>query len=677
MRTSRLLVALVLAVGCGDSGPTDCPDAEARLGHRVCAHRIGDSAIWEALAAEVSPVDQVRTTRYLLPARGDARLPLVFEDQTAGYDGHYPFLRQAFGDRFAALTLDEYVELITDPARRELFAGGITEYLVGDGGRAYGYFVWDTQDEAGTITCADFQRVHAALAAGFDLAPLVAVPTTGLQRQVLAGCDLPSHDPSTALDYEVYSQGTGYGTIRRYTLDELATATAAAAFGFQDILVLDEAPFDIETIISGAITGTRQGELSHLNVRSAARGTPNCYVKHAHSLLESWEGQLVRIDCDPRELRVAPATTAEAEAWWASLRPTPVAVPTPDLDFAELPALTELPTASAAERATALARVGGKGANLAALYQRIPAALALDGFTIPFHYYDAFLVQHGLDTTIDALLSDPDIATDGALRRTRLAALRAAIEAKPCDAALLTALGERITTVFRSDQRMVRFRSSSNAEDSLAFSGAGLYDSTSACLADDLDGDALGPSRCDPDQPNERGLCRALTRVWASTWKPQAYDERAWYGMDQRAIAMAILVNDRSAGERANIVAFTGNPLGPDRAHYLVNAQLGELDVVSAAPGVWPEKDLLTIESGQVTAIERVRASTEVAPGEVVLTDAQLRELGAALANIAAIMPLDAPIPPGKRALFDTEWKLLDTGRLIIKQIRPSLDDAL
>lgn len=677
MRTS-LLLAVALGAGCGDAAPTDCADAEVRFGARVCVHRIADAATWEELAAEVSPVDQVRTTRYLLPARDDARLPLVFEDQNAAFGGHYPFLRQAFGDRFAALTLDEYVEMITAPVRRELFAGGITEYLVGeDGARVYGYFVWDTQDESGTITCAELGRVQAALEAGFALSPLVAVPTTGLQREVMAACDVASYDPSTALDYEVYSEGTGYGTIRRYTLADLATATAAAAFNFQDVLVLAEAPFDIETVISGAITGTRQGELSHLNVRSAARGTPNCYVKNAHALLESWQGQLVRIDCDRDELRVAPASIEEAEAWWASLRPTPVAVPAPDLAFTALPGLTELPTGSAAERATALARVGGKGANLGALYQRIPAALTLDGFTIPFHYYGAFLRQHGLDTVIEDLLADPDVATDGALRRTRLAALRAAIEAAPCDSALLAPLGDRITEIFGPEPLMVRFRSSSNAEDSLAFSGAGLYDSTSACLADDLDGDALGPSRCDPDQPKERGLCRALTRVWASTWKPQAYDERAWYGMDQRAIAMAILVNDRTAGERANIVAFTGNPLGPDRANYLVNAQLGELDVVSAAPGVWPEKDLLTIESGQVTAIERARASTEVAPGDVVLTDAQLGTLGAALADIAAQMPLDAPVPTGKRAIFDTEWKLTADGRLIIKQIRPSLDDAL
>src|SRR5205085_1451619 len=40
----------------------------------------------------------------------------------------------------------------------------------------------------------------------------------------------------------------------------------------------------------------------------------------------------------------------------------------------------------------------------------------------------------------------------------------------------------------------IRFRSSTNVEDSENFTGAGLYDSYSGCLADDRDGDTTGPS---------------------------------------------------------------------------------------------------------------------------------------------------------------------------------------
>ena len=43
----------------------------------------------------------------------------------------------------------------------------------------------------------------------------------------------------------------------------------------------------------------------------------------------------------------------------------------------------------------------------------------------------------------------------------------------------------------------LRFRSSTNVEDSEQFTGAGLYDSFSGCLADDLDNDTAGPCACD------------------------------------------------------------------------------------------------------------------------------------------------------------------------------------
>ena len=149
--------------------------------------------------------------------------------------------------------------------------------------------------------------------------------------------------------------------------------------------------------------------------------------------------------------------------------------------------------------------------------------------------------------------------------------------------------------------------------------------------------------------------------------------EREWYGIDHSGVAMGILVNTRTKSELANIVAFTGNPLlrGDDR--YLVNAQLGELDVVSALPGVWPEKDLLTIDNGSVVGIDRVRGTTELADGEWVLSNAQLEELGAGLANIAQIYPVDEDVPAAANVLLDTEWKLRSDGRLAIKQIRPFL----
>jgi len=238
---------------------------------------------------------------------------------------------------------------------------------------------------------------------------------------------------------------------------------------------------------------------------------------------------------------------------------------------------------------------------------------------------------------------------------------------------LVDAIATQIVETFGGDGMMVRFRSSSNAEDALNFNGAGLYSSTSVCLADSRDDDEVGPSRCDPDQASERSICRGLTHVWGSLWNLKAFEERQWYGIDQRQVRMGILVNERSKGELANIVAFSGNPQRRGDDRYLVNAQAGELDVVAALPGVWPEKDLLTLEGGQVSAIERARGSTELPKGQWVLDDARIEELGSALFGIVEIFPVDAMVSPTATVLLDTEWKVRADGRLIVKQVRPFL----
>jgi hypothetical protein len=82
-------------------------------------------------------------------------------------------------------------------------------------------------------------------------------------------------------------------------------------------------------------------------------------------------------------------------------------------------------------------------------------------------------------------------------------------------------------------------------------------------------------------------------------------------------------------------------------------------------------KDLLSVEAGEVTEIERVKPSTEVAEGEWVLDDARLEELGSNLWEVSQVYPVDGEAPANVDLLLDTEWKLRADGRLAIKQIRP------
>ena len=91
--------------------------------------------------------------------------------------------------------------------------------------------------------------------------------------------------------------------------------------------------------------------------------------------------------------------------------------------------------------------------------------------------------------------------------------------------------------------RKIRFRSSTNVEDSASFVGAGLYDSFSGCLGDDMDDDEAGPSICDSDKENERGVFRAIRRVFASFYNRNAYIERLKFGIDESQVGMAVLAH--------------------------------------------------------------------------------------------------------------------------------------
>ncbi len=425
----------------------------------------------------------------------------------------------------------------------------------------------------------------------FALGELGYVPRGELQEQAAAQWSDP---PLPVLDvdaqdvsYEVYTPGIAYGRVR------LHSAGQPHDFGWQDIVVFDEVPIKLEGVFAAAVTGQRQDILSHLNVLSAQRGTPNLFIDESTDALRPFEGQLVRLEADVTNYTVRLATEPEAQAHWDSQRPVAQVDNPAQLDYDQLDAFADIPTSTEPERALARARFGAKTVGLATLAPLIDPQFQTPGLGVPFHYYDQFMTQsqwsvdlgegpqpHSYAETIDAWLSDPEFLSDTALRKQRLEALREHMtQHGVVSTELVATLHERIIEQFGGDTVMVRVRSSSNAEDTPTFNGAGLYDSTSACAADPALGGPL-VSACDPsDDP--RPLEDALRRVWASLWNFGAFEEREYYQLDHRQIAMGATVSRRFEDERANGVAFTGDPVDPDRGHFVVNAQAGETDVVT------------------------------------------------------------------------------------------------
>ena len=701
MLLSRTIAALAFLTACNgsadkgvsatDSGgeavvedEPDCAEAEALLGYPACTHRVATEDTFEAFTVTSASVDQMRVGKYLVPAVEDARLPPVFIN-VSEFPLHFEFLVTAFPDRFSGLSTSDYEQLTLHSDTREFYAGTVSLYI-DSAGFFYGFTVWDDPgSDDDVLTLEQATAAWSGLQDRFDVGTLAWVPTTeGQLAAAESWTDAPFEIKGLEpVEYEAYNPGEAFGTLRLYTLEELEEAYVEGSFGYQDIVVLDEAPSDLERVVSGIVTGTRQGGLSHLNVRSLARGTPNCFVKGPFEAVAEYADKLVRFECGETDWSVRDASEEEAQAWWDSIRPEPVEICDAEREDDSILGLMEVPTDSKAERSEAICRYGAKGANLATLYQRIDDRYQFDGFVIPFHYYDAFVQQstwtvdlgdgvgtHSFAETLDAWHADEAFLSDPSVRRERLAALRDAFFEAPIDPELIEALSERIVDTWGDDTTMVRFRSSSNAEDGLDFSGAGLYTSESACVADELDGDADGPCICDPDKGGERSISDALHTVWASLWNMQAWDERDWYGIPYEQIAMGILVNDRSKDEQANAVAFTGNPTSEGDNRYLINAQEGEVEVVSSEPGVFPESILVTVDDGEVTNILRVTQSSEVSE---VLTDAEVEELAGVLSVCAEAFPNDYTVPDGHDLLWDTEWKITSEGRLVVKQIRPYL----
>jgi hypothetical protein len=672
--------------GCVPHGDL-CGEAAERVGKRVCVQALDDAATWDAISVGYSKRKDVRKLgKYITPASPEAPLPTLF-NETNAFRLHFCMLKQGFEPLFPGFTHPDYNDFAYYRAERKMYAGNVYEFSGEGAERRFGFTVETPDDPDELLTEPEAYSIYRQIQDRLGLGELGYVPNGDAQQAAADAWVKPRVPFATGgvekVNYEAYSTGIAYGRMRSLTSEALASG--AGNYGWQDILVLEGAPSDLDGVMAGVITGARQDVLSHLNVLAARRGTPNVYVATPLTTLASFDGELVRLTATDLIYSIEKVELAEAEQFWAEQRPSVTVEHLPDPDFEATLDVLEIPTASAEERGLAVGRFGGKVTGLATLYPNLDASHRTPAFGVPTAHYLRFMQDNSWTLTIGgnkqtlsyadtiaAWLADPAFRADTTVRRAWLGALAAEmVQHGKVDPALLDELRLRIPAVFGDAGQMVRFRSSSNAEDGLEFNGAGLYTSESAC-AEDPDGGSGGASACDPDK-GRRPLDRALKLVWASLWDFGAFEEREFYRIDHRDVAMGVLVSTRYDDEQANGVAFTGNPNDAMDGRYTINVQLGEVDVVSPPPGTIAELDRLTLTDGEVVAIDRVAASSLVKPGEVVLSDEQLGQLGALLAEIAATYPVDPGEHAPEEVLLDLEFKISGSGVLVIKQIRPFL----
>jgi len=313
---------------------------------------------------------------------------------------------------------------------------------------------------------------------------------------------------------------------------------------------------------------------------------------------------------------------------------------------------------------------GGKAANFSRLRDAIPEA-SPDAIALSFDVWDDFMAQRladgrTLSVNIAARLALHPAPLDIAAVKAELAAIRTIIEDQALvPPAVQTGILQAIAR-FPADKR-IRFRSSTNVEDGAEFTGAGLYESNSGCVADDTDADTRGPSACDATKTDERGVFRAIQKVYASFYNDNAYLERARHGVDETKVGMALLVHpsfvdeDELANGVATIDVFQSS------THIKMVTQLGAISVTNPVGGARPEVVDIDEFSDMLYPSLSGR-STLVQLGGTVMTYPTEYESFARL--FMRVGDQFATSTGRTEFTLDLEYKKVRGGALIVKQVR-------
>lgn len=625
--------------------------------------RIDTLEDWQALHARPGhhTVARTETVKFVIDLAAGGRTWFL---DTRRWEVHFDFV-QRFLDPFVdyeRFNLREYTR-----EDRRFILGSLMHYLDGDH--------WTVELSGGDTLSAPrlawmFEHVTARAAAVRDwrfrpVSPMQAqkvaheeVQREGQregQRRVHLPV-LPSDAPNTSVTYQPVVLGVAYGYVRL-----VREAQSMSAVHPTDLVVSEWVPEHIPPV-AGLVTSQMQAPLAHVAVLTRNRNTPNMGLRGASDLeaFTCLEGQLVKLTVASQDYTVEPADLGQAQAAWAGLRPT--AAWQPDLD-ATVRGMRDVATLDDA----AARSVGAKAAQMGQL-SRIEGLCTPGGFTLPFSAYLDHMTQAGLMDQVDAMLTDPLWAQDTGLRARRLAALRAAIQQHPVQEDLLNEMCARLQAW--AAHRQTILRSSTNAEDLEGFSGAGLYESIVV-----------------PANPSPGRVADALREVWASVWLQRAFEERDWYRIAHRAVAMGVLVQPMVEDAVATGVAITGNPFKPGQEAVFINTQWTGASVTGALGDQVPEQYLVATWTG-VCEPELISRSS-LAGGAPIFSEDELLALTAQLQRIhrsemqrSAHAQADAPAKVHAEAhAMDVEFALTRQRRFVILQARPytivySLDRA-
>ncbi len=443
------------------------------------------------------------------------------------------------------------------------------------------------------------------------------------------------------ITFRSLNEGVGYGLLRALSPGERPHS--------RDVVIYEALPNELP-LVAGIITTVPQTPLSHVNLRAVQGGVPNAFIRGAldNANVDALIDKLVRYEVTGTGYSIGAATRAEVDAHFASSRPAQEQTPQRDLSITEIIPLSDI----GFDHWDAF---GVKAANVAVLRTLgFSEGIVPNGFAIPFYFYDEFMKHNNFYTRIETMLADSDFQGDiNNAQEEQLKELRDDIEDAETPAWILTALAEMNEGFPEGIHR--RYRSSTNNEDLPGFNGAGLYDSKSQ----------------KPDEDEDDGLDKSLKEVYASLWNYRAFIERDFHRVDHLEAAMGILVHPSYQDELVNGVAVTFDPVYGWDGYYYVNSQVEEDLVTNPDALSRPEELLLGPHGGRFGTQFFLATSNQVAPGTLLMSDAQLTQLRQHLTVIHDhFKGLYNPAADEPFAM-EIEFKITSGNVLAIKQARP------
>lgn len=363
--------------------------------------------------------------------------------------------------------------------------------------------------------------------------------------------------------YQPISFNKSFGKLRFIDIDNIENENIERT----DIVVVNKPVLRLP-VVNGVITTRMQTPLSHISVLGINRKIPVATYKNAYANthLKKLNNQFVSFEVKPDTFYIKPISKKKFD------RKTR----TKKIKLKNLAINRSVDSLISGKYLNhkMIDVIGGKAANFGELHKlslqhnfKVPEC----SFAIPFYYYLQHIKSYGIDKLINKTIHNYTTNKNDSLLAINLKNIQKKIKKSTINKSLLVKINQKINK--SCHYKRIRFRSSTNAEDIVGFSGAGLYTSKTGILND-----------------SNKTFEKAIKKIWASLWSKQAFFERDLFQINQKTVAMGILAHRSFPNEIANGVAITKNLYRKDFYGNVINLQLGEEPVVNPNKNVISEQ---------------------------------------------------------------------------------------